>query len=39
VTQTSNLIGARRRGLVRRYMPLDHPSLEPKVRPAEANKH
>jgi hypothetical protein len=38
-TRTNNLIGTGRRGLVRRYTPLDHPSLEPVVRPAEANKH
>jgi hypothetical protein len=38
-TRTSNLTGAGRRGLVRRYMPPDHPSLEPEVRPVEANGH
>jgi hypothetical protein len=38
-TRTSNLTGAGRRGLVSRYMPSDHPSLEPEVRPMEANGH
>jgi hypothetical protein len=38
-TQTSNLIDAGRRGLVRRYTPTDHPSLEPVVRHADANGH
>jgi hypothetical protein len=38
-TRTNNLIGAGRRGLVRRYMPPDHPSLKPEVRPVEANGH
>jgi hypothetical protein len=38
-TRTSNLIGARRRGLVRRYMPPDPPSLEAEVCPAKANGH
>jgi hypothetical protein len=33
------MTGIGRRGLVRRYMPPDHPSLEPEVRPAEANRH
>jgi hypothetical protein len=39
VTRTSNLTSAGRRGLVRRYMPPDHLSLEPEVRPTEANRH
>jgi hypothetical protein len=39
VTRTSNLTGARIRGLVRWYMLPDHPSLEPKAHPAEANRH
>jgi hypothetical protein len=38
-TRTSNLTGTRRRGLVRRYMPSNPPSLEPEVRPVEANGH
>jgi hypothetical protein len=38
-TQTSNLTGAGRRGLVRRSTPSDHPSLEPEVCPTEANRH
>jgi hypothetical protein len=38
-TRTSNLIGAVRRGLMRRYTPPDHPSLEPVVRPAEVYGH
>jgi hypothetical protein len=38
-TRTSNPTGARRKGLMRRYMPLDHPSLEPEVRPTEASGH
>jgi hypothetical protein len=38
-TRTSNLTGAGRRGLVSRYMPMDHPLLEPEVRPTEANRH
>src|SRR5689334_20672000 len=33
------MIGARRRGLVRRYMPPDHPSLEPVVCPIEVYNH
>jgi hypothetical protein len=39
VTRTSNLTGAGRRGLVRRYTPSDHPSLEPVVRPTEVSGH
>jgi hypothetical protein len=39
VTRTSNPTGAGRRDLMRRYMPPDHPSLEPEVRLAEANGH
>jgi hypothetical protein len=38
-TRTNNLTGTGRRGLVRRYMSPDHPSLEPEVRPAEVNGH
>jgi hypothetical protein len=38
-TRSSNLIGAWRRGLMRRYTPPDHPSLKPVVRPAEVNGH
>jgi hypothetical protein len=38
-TRTSNPTGAGRKGHVRRYTPLDHPLLEPEVRPAEANGH
>jgi hypothetical protein len=38
-TRTSNPTGAGRRGPVRRYTSPNHPSLEPEVRPAEANRH
>ena len=38
-TRTSNLTGAGRRGLVRRYTLPDHPSLEPMVLPAEVYGH
>jgi hypothetical protein len=37
--RTSKLTGAGRRGLVRRYKPPDHPSLEPVVHPVEAYGH
>jgi hypothetical protein len=39
VTRTSNLTGARRRGLARRCTPPDHPSLEPEVRLTEVYGH
>jgi hypothetical protein len=39
VTQTSNLTSVGRRGLVKRFTPLDHPSLVPEVHPAEASGH
>jgi hypothetical protein len=38
-TRTSNLTGARRRGLVRRCTPPDHPSLELVVRLVEVYRH
>jgi hypothetical protein len=38
-TRISNLIGTGRRGLMRRYTPPDHPSLEPVVRPVEVYRH
>jgi hypothetical protein len=39
VTQTSRPTSARRRGLVKRSMLLDHPSLVPEVHPAKASRH
>jgi hypothetical protein len=39
VTQTSRPTNAGRRGLVKKPMPLDHPSLMPEGHPAEANEH
>ena len=39
MTQTSRLTNAGRRGLVKKSMPLDHPSLVPEGHPAEANEH
>jgi hypothetical protein len=38
-TQTSKSTSAGRRGLAKKFMPLDHPSLVPEGHPAEANKH
>jgi hypothetical protein len=38
-TQTSKPTRAERRGLAKKFMPLDHPSLMPEGHPAEANKH
>jgi hypothetical protein len=39
VTRTSKLTSVGRRGLVKRSMPLDHPSLVPEVHPAKASRH
>jgi hypothetical protein len=39
MTQTSRLTNAGRRGLVKKSMPLDHPSLVPKGHLVEANEH
>jgi hypothetical protein len=39
MTQTSEPTSVRRRGLVKRSTPLDHPSLIPEGHPAEANEH
>jgi hypothetical protein len=39
VTRTSKPTSAGRRGLVKKSMPLDHPSLMPEGHPAEANEH
>jgi hypothetical protein len=39
MTQTSRSTSAGRRGIVKRSMPLDHPSLVPEVHPAEASGH
>jgi hypothetical protein len=39
VTRTSNPTSVGRRGLVKRFTPLDHPSLVPEVHPAEASGH
>jgi hypothetical protein len=39
VTQTSRPTNVGRRGLVKKSMPLDHPSLVPEGHPAEANEH
>jgi hypothetical protein len=39
VTRTSNPISVGRRGLVKRFTLLDHPSLVPEVHPAEASGH
>ena len=39
VMRTSRLTSAGRRGLVKKSMPLDHPSLMPEEHPAEANEH
>jgi hypothetical protein len=39
VTQTSRLTSAGRRGLLKRSMPLDHPSPALEGHPAEANEH
>jgi hypothetical protein len=38
-TQTSKPISAGRRGLAKKSMPLDQPSLVPEGHPAEANEH
>jgi hypothetical protein len=38
-TRTSKLTSAGRRGLAKKSMSLDHPSLVPEGHPAEANKH
>jgi hypothetical protein len=38
-TRTSRPTSAGRRGLVKKSMPLDHPSLVPEGHPAEANEH
>jgi hypothetical protein len=38
-TRTSKLTSAGRRGLVKKSMPLDHPSLVPEGHPAEANEY
>jgi hypothetical protein len=38
-TRTSKPTSARRRGLAKKFMPLDHPSLVPEGHPAEANEH
>jgi hypothetical protein len=39
VTRTSKLTSAGRRGLAKKSMPLDHPSLMPGGHPVEANEH
>jgi hypothetical protein len=39
VTRTSKPTSVGRRGLVKRSMPMDHLSLVPEVRPAEASRH
>jgi hypothetical protein len=39
VTRTNNPTSVGRRGLVKRFMMLDHPSLVPEVHPAEASGH
>jgi hypothetical protein len=38
-TRTSKPTSAGRRGLAKKFMPLDHPSLVPEGHPAEANEH
>jgi hypothetical protein len=38
-TRTSKPTSAGRRGLAKKSMPLDHPSLVPEGHPAEANEH
>jgi hypothetical protein len=38
-TRTSKSTSAGRRGLAKKFMPLDHPSLVPEGHPAEANEH
>jgi hypothetical protein len=37
-TRTSKPTSARRRGLAKKFMPLDHPSLVPEGHPEEANE-
>jgi hypothetical protein len=38
-TRTNKLTSAGRKGLAKKSMPLDHPSLVPEGHPAEANEH
>jgi hypothetical protein len=38
-TRTSKPTSAGRRGLAKKFMPLDHPSLVPEGHPTEANEH
>jgi NADH:ubiquinone oxidoreductase subunit len=39
VTRASKPTSAGRRGLAKKFMPLDHPSLVPEGHPVEANEH